>query len=134
MFHVTRYTLQDLMANSFVYNEHTYKVGDMIDIDYKIKEGDKERIQVFKGILLKIKGSSPATKMITLRKISNSGVGVERIIPLFSPYIAKISLIKKSNYQKSKLYFLQDLSEQELRTKLYHAKTKKVRKKVTKTS
>ena len=100
MFHVTRYTLQDLMANSFVYNEHTYKVGDMIDIDYKIKEGDKERIQVFKGILLKIKGSSPATKMITLRKISNSGVGVERIIPLFSPYIAKISLIKKSNYQK----------------------------------
>jgi large subunit ribosomal protein L19 len=106
----------------------------MIDIDYKIKEGDKERIQVFKGILLKIKGSSPATKMITLRKISNSGVGVERIIPLFSPYIAKISLIKKSNYQKSKLYFLQDLSEQELRTKLYHAKTKKVRKKVTKTS
>lgn len=122
------------MANSFVYNEKIYKVGDTIDIDYKIKEGDKERIQSFKGILLKIKGNTPVTKMITVRKMSNAGIGVERIIPLSSPYIAKVSLIKKSNYQKAKLYFLRNLSDQELRTKLYQVKTKQTSAKTKKTS
>lgn len=111
------------MANSFTYTDNTYKVGDMIDVDYKIKEGDKERLQTFKGILLKIKGDSLDNRMITVRKISDSGIGVERIIPLASPYIAKISLVKKSSYQKAKLYFLRNLSDQELRTKLYHVKT-----------
>ncbi len=111
------------MANSFIYNQTTYRVGDTIDIDYKIKEGDKERLQAFKGVLLKIKGDSDENRMITVRKMSNSGIGVERIIPLKSPYIAKISLIKKSSYQKAKLYFLRNLSDQELRTKLYHIKT-----------
>ncbi len=111
------------MANSFNYQDVSYKVGDMINIDYKIKEGEKERLQAFKGILLKIKGDTTASRMITVRKISNSGVGVERIMPLYSPYIAKISLIKKSNYQKAKLYFLRNLSDQELRTTLYQIKT-----------
>lgn len=119
------------MANSFSYKDKTYKVGDTIDIDYKIKEGDKERIQSFKGILLKIKGNTPVTKMITVRKMSNAGIGVERIIPLSSPNIANVSLVKKSNYQKAKLYFLRNLSDQELRTKLYQVKTKhKAAKKV----
>ncbi len=111
------------MANSFIYNQTTYRVGDTIDIDYKIKEGDKERIQSFKGILLRVKGSSQPNRMITVRKMSNSGIGVERIIPLASPYIAKISLTKKSSYRKAKLTFLRNLSGQELRTKLYKTKT-----------
>ncbi len=121
------------MANSFTYSDGTYKVGDMIDIDYKIKEGDKERLQSFKGILLKIKGDSSDTRMITVRKMSNSGIGIERIIPLKSPYIAKISLVRKSSYQKAKLYFLRNLSDQELRTKLYQVKTthKVVKQKIT---
>lgn len=117
------------MANSFNYKEKTFKVGDTISIDYRLKEGDKERIQPFKGILLRIKGNTPVTKMITVRKISNSGIGVERIIPLASPFVSSISLIKKSNYQKAKLYFLKDLSDQELRTKLYQVKSRREVKK-----
>jgi large subunit ribosomal protein L19 len=117
------------MANSFIYNETTYRVGDTIDIDYKIKEGDKERIQSFKGILLRVKGNSQPNRMITVRKMSNAGIGVERIIPLASPYIAKISLTKKSSYRKAKLTFLRNLSDQELRTKLYKAKSKPLSKK-----
>lgn len=116
------------MANSFTYREKLYKVGDTIDIDYKIKEGEKERIQSFKGILLKIKGNTADNKMVTVRKISNSGIGVERIIPISSPYISNVSLVKRSTYQKAKLYFLRNLSDQELRTKLYHVKTKKKKK------
>lgn len=122
------------MANSFNYKDNTYKVGDTIDIGYKIKEGEKERIQSFKGILLKIKGNTPINKMITVRKMSNAGIGVERIIPLSSPYISTVSLVKKSNYRKAKLYFLRGLSDQELRSKLYKVKTKKPAQKSTKTS
>lgn len=95
-------------------------VGDMIAVNYKIKEGDKERQQLFQGILTKIKGHDAANRMITIRKISNTGLGVERIIPLSSPFIAGIKLVKKSTYQKAKLYFLPGLSAQQLSHKLYH--------------
>lgn len=110
------------MSNSFIYKDNQYKIGDTIEIDYKIKEGEKERVQQFKGILVKYKGDTPAVKMITVRKMSKSGIGIERIIPLNSPYIASMKLVKKSNYQKSKLYFIRGLSDQELRTKLYQVK------------
>lgn len=121
------------MANSFLLKDTRYKVGDTVEINYKIKEGDKERIQIFKGILLQIRGNSQDEKMITLRKITKSGIGVERIIPLSSPYITSIKLVKKSSYNKAKLYFIRNLSEQEIRIKLYHVK-KKVISKTKKTS
>lgn len=110
------------MANSITYKDEVMKVGDTISISYKIKEGDKERIQIFKGILLKIKGNDDANRMITVRKISHSGVGVERIIPLSSSNISKLKVDKKSSYSKSKLYFLRDLSDSELRNTLYKKK------------
>ena len=110
------------MSNSFLLNETQYKVGDTIEINYKIREGDKERIQIFKGILLKIRGNSQTERMITVRKITKSGIGVERVIPLSSPYITKMKLVKKSSYNKAKLYFIRNLSEQEIRRKLYQTK------------
>lgn len=120
------------MANSFLYKETKYKIGDTVSIDYKLKEGDKERIQIFKGIITKVRGDSEANRMFTVRKISKVGIGVEKVIPLSSPYIAKMELVKKSSYQKAKLYFIKNLTEQEVRTKLYQVKKKVVvkRKKV----
>jgi large subunit ribosomal protein L19 len=115
------------MANSFNLNENLYTVGDMITVDYRIIEGEnKERIQQFQGILTAIKGTTPERKMITVRKVSKSGIGVERIIPVTSPFIAKISIDKKSNNQKAKLYYLQALSDQELRQKLFKPKKRAV--------
>jgi large subunit ribosomal protein L19 len=114
------------MSNSFLYKDTRYKVGDTVSIDYKLKEGDKERTQIFKGIIVKVRGDSEANRMFTVRKISKSGLGVEKIIPLLSPFIAKMELIKKSSYQKAKLYFIRDLTEQEVRTKLYQVKKKVV--------
>jgi len=116
------------MANSFLYKETKYKVGDTVSIDYKLKEGDKERIQIFKGIITKVRGDSEANRMFTVRKISKDGIGVEKVIPLSSPYIAKMELVKKSSYQKAKLYFIKNLTEQEVRTKLYQVKKKVVTK------
>lgn len=110
------------MANSFLYKDSRFSVGDTLSISYKIHEGEKERIQIFTGILIKIRGDSPENRMITLRKISKTGIGVERILPLQSPYIGDIKLAKKSTYSRAKLYFLKNLSEQKLRQKIYKSK------------
>lgn len=107
------------MANSFQFKNKIFKVGDTISLSYKIKEGEKEKTQIFKGILIKIKGDKPAEKTITIRKISRSGIGVEKIIPLMSPFINNISLIKKGRVRRSKLYFIRSLSDQQLLQKLY---------------
>lgn len=106
------------MANSFVYKDKSYRVGSTIGISYKFKEGDKERKQIFKGILIKVKGNTPDTKMITVRKISRSGTGVERIIPLVSPFLDDIKLVKKADPKRAKLYFIRNLSEQKVKAKL----------------
>ncbi len=110
------------MANSFTFKDLTLQVGDTITVDYRIKDGEKERIQEYQGILMALKGGSNTSRMMTIRKMSKDGVGVERIIPIASPFIADIRLDKKSTFQKAKLYFLQDLSEQETRQKLYKQK------------
>ena len=91
------------------------KPGDNVNISYKIIEGDKERIQNFKGDVIKISGSG-RTKTICIRKISN-GVGVERIFPLNSPSIVDITLLKKGKVRRSKLYYLRALSGKKARIK-----------------
>lgn len=112
------------MANQLIYKNKKFNIGDTISLHYKIKEGDKERIQIFKGILIKVRGNSPETKTFTIRKISKSGIGVERIIPLSSPYIEDILLIKKTSYKRSKAYFIRNLSDKNLRKKLYGKSSK----------
>ena len=110
------------MANSFEFNKTVMKIGDTISLEYKIKEGEKERTQLFKGILLMVKGNTPITRNITIRKMSKSGIGVERIIPLSSPNIVSLKVDKTSNYSKSKLFFIRDYTEAETRNKLYSVK------------
>lgn len=107
------------MANSFAYKDKTITVGSTIGITYKFKDGEKERKQIFKGILLKIRGDTPQTKTITVRKISLSGMAIERIIPLISPFLENISLLKKAKPKKAKLYFARNLTEQQVKQKLY---------------
>lgn len=110
------------MANLIKYQDNTFHIGDTISLSYKIKEGEKERKQAFKGILIKMKGDRPETKMITVRKISRSGIGVERIVPLISPFLTAIKLIKKGRVRRSKLYFIRELSGQQLIKKVYRSK------------
>ena len=117
------------MANSFEFNKTVFKVGDTVSLEYKIKEGEKERTQLFKGILLMVKGSNPVTRNITVRKISKIGIGVERIIPLASPNIVSLKVDKRSSFKKAKLFFIRDYTEGETRNKLYSIKrTRKMKK------
>lgn len=88
-------------------NFPAFKPGDSIAVSYKIIEGTKERIQIFKGDVIAIKGEG-STKTFIVRKISN-GVGVERILPFSSPSIASIEILKKGKVRRAKLYYLRSL-------------------------
>lgn len=112
------------MTHSFLFKENKFSIGDTVSFIYSFKEGDKERRQLFKGILLKVKGSTPENKMVTVRKISKSGIGVERIVALISPNLHDFKVVKKSRFLKAKAYFIRNLTEQELRHKLYRGAKK----------
>src|SRR6187401_2589687 len=92
-----------------------FKAGDNITVNYKIIEGNKERIQSFKGDVIKRQGNG-ATASFTVRKISD-GVGVERLFPLNSPNIESILLHKVGKVRRSKLYYLRALSGKSARIK-----------------
>lgn len=92
-----------------------FKAGDNITVNYKIIEGSKERIQSFKGDVIKRQGTG-ATAAFTVRKISD-GVGVERLFPLNSPNIESILLHKVGKVRRAKLYYLRDLSGKSARIK-----------------
>lgn len=82
------------------------KVGDTVKLYLKIKEGAKERTQIFEGVVIAINGSG-VSKNITVRKISY-GVGVEKVVPLHSNILEKIEITKRGTVKRSKLYFLRD--------------------------
>jgi len=82
--------------------------GDTISVSVKVVEGDKERIQQFKGIVMGIRGRG-ISKTFRVRKISN-GVGVERIFPMSSPKIAKVEVLKEGSVRRAKLYYLRKLT------------------------
>ena len=92
-----------------------FKAGDNINVHYKIIEGSKERIQVFRGDVIQRNGSG-LTQTFTVRKISN-GVGVERVFPLFSPNIDLIEVKKDGKVRRAKIFYLRDLKGKAARIK-----------------
>ena len=92
-----------------------FKAGDNVTVNYKIIEGGKERIQGFRGDVLKIQGNG-ATATFTVRKISD-GIGVERVFPFFSPNIDSVTLNKVGKVRRAKLYYLRSRSGKSARIK-----------------
>ncbi|HAK11605.1 MAG: 50S ribosomal protein L19 [Chitinophagaceae bacterium] len=92
-----------------------FKAGDNITVNYKIVEGGKERIQSFRGDVIKLQGNG-ATASFTVRKISD-GVGVERLFPFLSPNIESIQLNKVGKVRRAKLYYLRERSGKSARIK-----------------
>lgn len=84
-----------------------FNAGDTVKVHIKIKEGDKERIQVFEGVVIQRRGKGTG-ETFTVRKIS-AGVGVERIFPIYSPHISKIAVLKKGKVRRAKLFYLRKL-------------------------
>jgi large subunit ribosomal protein L19 len=84
-----------------------FRAGDTVNVSVKVKEGDKERVQVYKGVVTKLQGSG-AARSFTVRKIS-AGVGVERTFPFTSPSIEKVELLNIGQVRRAKLYYLRNL-------------------------
>ncbi|MDR2810602.1 MAG: 50S ribosomal protein L19 [Tannerellaceae bacterium] len=96
--------------------EHpAFKSGDTITVSYRIKEGNKERIQQYRGVVISISGSGDK-KRFTVRKMSDS-IGVERIFPLESPFIESIVINKVGKVRRAKLYYLRALTGKKARIK-----------------
>ena len=94
----------------------TFRSGDNVKVHMRIVEGEKERIQVFHGNVIRIsRGTVDAT--FTVRKISD-GVGVERIFPLHSPTIQNLTVVRNGSVRRAKLYYLRGMSEKKIRAKL----------------
>lgn len=92
-----------------------FKAGDTVEVHVRIAEGDKERIQVFKGVCLQRRGKG-ATETFTVRKIS-SGIGVERVFPVHSPSIEKIVLVRRGRVRRARLFYLRDKIGKQARIK-----------------
>lgn len=100
-----------------------FSVGDTVKVHYKIKEGAKERIQVYEGLVIAIQNQG-AGKTFTVRRVSFD-VGVERIFPLYAPTVDKVEKIRSSKVRRSKLYYLRDKSGKDSRLKEIVRKPKK---------
>ena len=118
--------LMKLVENSFSQNKTAsypeFKAGDTITVTYRIKEGDKERLQKFRGVVIQISGMDPFTKTFTVRKMA-SGVGVERIFPFQSPFIDSIEVNKYGKVRRARIFYLRNLTGKKarIREKVYTA-------------
>lgn len=93
-----------------------FRSGDVVKVFRKIIEGGKERIQAFEGMVVAVKGGQSSSQMITVRKVSN-GVGVEIMVPVQSPNIEKIEMVKRAKVRQGKLYFIRERSAKSLKMK-----------------
>ena len=94
-----------------------FHAGDTVRVMQKVKEGDKTRLQAFEGLVLSRKHGLEPGATFTVRKVV-SGVGVERIFPLFSPEIEKIEIKSRGRSRRAKLYYVRDIAAREIRKKM----------------
>ena len=105
---------EQAFQNEKVASYPEFKAGDTITVTYRIKEGDKERLQKFRGVVIQISGMDPFTKTFTVRKMA-SGVGVERIFPYQSPFIDSIEVNKYGKVRRARIFYLRDLTGKKAR-------------------
>ena len=98
--------LKLIAQDSLKAEKPSFSVGDTVKVDVKIREGDRERIQVFEGTVIAINGSG-ITETFTVRRVSY-GVGVERVFPVNSPNVANVKVVRYGKVRRAKLYYLRD--------------------------
>lgn len=93
------------------------RAGDLVRVHQKIKEGDKERISVFEGLVIAAKHGTGVSATITVRKVMD-GIGVERVFPIHSPRIERMEVMRRSKVGRAKLYYIRDKAAREVRRKM----------------
>ena len=94
-----------------------FNPGDTVRVEQKVKEGEKERITPFEGLVIAKKHGRGITATFTVRRVVD-GIGVERVFPLHSPMISKIEVIRRSKVRRAKLYYIRDKAAREVRKKM----------------
>ena len=97
-----------LLAKYGKKNAPAVKAGDTVRVHQKIKEGDKERVQIFEGLVIAVKHGRGLDGTFTVRKIAVGGIGVERVYPLHSPNVVKVERTKTAGVSRAKLYYMRD--------------------------
>ena len=105
---------EQAFANENVAKFPEFKAGDTITVTYKIKEGDKFRLQDFRGVVIQLSGATPLTRTFTVRKVSG-GIGVERIFPYQSPFIDSITVNKYGKVRRARIFYIRDLAGKKAR-------------------
>jgi large subunit ribosomal protein L19 len=108
--------VEQAFANEKVASYPKFKAGDTVTVTYRIKEGDKDRLQKFRGVVIQQRGATPQTRTFTVRKVSG-GIGVERIFPYQSPFIDSIELNKVGKVRRARIFYLRNLSGKKARIK-----------------
>ena len=108
--------VEQSFANEKVASFPDFKAGDTVTVTYRIKEGDKDRLQKFRGVVIQMRGATPQTRTFTVRKVSG-GIGVERIFPFQSPFIDSIELNKVGKVRRARIFYLRELSGKKARIK-----------------
>ena len=98
-----------------VKNFPNFKSGDTVIVSYKIKEGNKERVQQFQGVVIQRRGSG-STETFTIRKMSGN-IGVERIIPVTSPFIDAITIVKRGSVRRARIFYFRERTGKSARIK-----------------
>jgi large subunit ribosomal protein L19 len=107
--------LQTLQFQNLRTDVPEFRAGDTVRVNYKIVEGDKERIQPFQGVVIQVRGAGVST-MFTVRKLSGN-VAVERIFPMHSPRIASLEVVRQGAVRRAKIFYLRELTGKATRIK-----------------
>lgn len=106
------------LENSYLRSDHPeVHPGDQVRVVQKIKEGDKERLSAFEGLVIAKKHGDGISGTFTVRKVVD-GIGIERVFPLHSPMISKIEVVRRSRVRRAKLYYIRDKAAREVRKKM----------------
>ena len=100
-----------------------FRAGDTIKVHVKVVEGNRSRVQVFQGVVIKVQGSGVG-RTFTVRKVVG-GIGVERVFPLYSPMIDEVELVRRSKVRRAKLYFIREKATKEIRKQMRRVLTAK---------
>lgn len=99
--------IRELESERMKKNLPPFRVGDTVKVQVRVKEGEKERLQAFQGVVI-ARHEGRSRSSFTVRKVS-AGVGVERVFPLHSPIVGQIDIVKRNKVSRAKLYYLRDL-------------------------
>jgi len=110
-------TIEELRQEGKTKNYPVFTSGQTVKVHYKVKDGEKERIQIFEGLIIAVNGKKEISQTIIVRRVTSDGFSVEQGFPVHAPFIQKIELIKVGKVRRSRIYYMRELTGKAARLK-----------------